>query len=339
MKAALFLEPGKPLVIEEIADPEPGPDDVIIKVSRCGVCGTDLHATSGHGRPLAPRAQLGHEFAGEVVARGSAVARVKVGDKVAGVPVIGCGRCDNCRTGLDILCRDFQSYGKALAEYVRLPERGAVLLPSTVSLADGALIEPLAVALRGVRLARPRPESRALIIGPGPIGLGVYFWLRRMGVENIVLLASSDRRRALAAGMGADHFIVEGEGAGEAIAAALGGKPDLIFEAAGVQGVIARAIDLIQPQGMIMALGFCTQPEAIVPAAALMKDVTIRFSVTYTREDYVLCAEALTEDGDRARAMVTETVSLDDFPAAFEAFRIGRSGGGKLLCAPSGDGL
>jgi (R,R)-butanediol dehydrogenase/meso-butanediol dehydrogenase/diacetyl reductase len=334
MKAALFMAPGQPLVIEEIPDPEPQPEEVVLKVARCGVCGTDLHATSGHGRPLTPRAQLGHEFAGEVVALGKGVERLKVGDFVAGLPVIGCGECECCRTGIDILCRQWTSYGKALAEYVRLPERGGVVLPPDVSPADSALIEPLAVARRGVRLAAPSPDTRVLVIGPGPIGLSVIFWLRRLGVRNVAVLASSGRRRRLAEAMGTDAFVLESDDGQRDIEKALGGAPELVVEAAGVPGTVSRAIQLVRPQGTVVALGFCTSPEPIVPAAALMKDVTLRFSITYTREDYVACAEALRTDAARARSMVTDVVSLTDFPAAFEAFRAGRSGGGKLLCDP-----
>jgi threonine dehydrogenase-like Zn-dependent dehydrogenase len=334
MKAAVFTAVGQPLAIETLPDPEPGEGEVLLKVARCGVCGTDLHATSGHGRVLPAGARLGHEFAGEVIALGKGVERLRLGDVVAGLPVVGCGRCEYCATGIDVLCRQWTSYGKALAEYVCVAERGAVKLPKTVAPKDGALIEPLAVGRRGVRLLAPGPETRALVIGPGPIGLGVIFWLRRAGVRRLVVLASSPRRRALAEAMGAEVFVVEGEGAKAEIEAALGGPPDMVFEAAGAPGVIARAIELVRGQGQVMVLGFCTTPDTFLPAAAVMKDVTVRFSITYTRDDYRACAEALEADADRARSMVTDVVSLADFPAAFEVFREGKTAGGKLLCDP-----
>lgn len=334
MKIAVFDRPGKPLEIRDVAEPQPGEGEVLIKVSRCGVCGTDLHSTSGHGYTYPSGTAIGHEFAGEVVELGSGVENLKRGDHVAALPVVGCGQCENCKTGLDILCATFRPYAEGMAEFARVSARGATLLPRTVSLADGALVEPLAVGLRGVRLAAPESDTKALVIGPGPIGLACLFWLRQMGVRRIAVLSSSSRRRALAEKMGAEHFILEGDQAAEQITSALGGSPDLVIEAAGVPGVLARAIELVRPQGVIIALGYCTVPDSFVPAAALIKDVTLRFSTTYTREDFQACAEALARDGDQANAMVTDTVSLAEFPEAFEAFRQGSRIVGKLLVDP-----
>jgi (R,R)-butanediol dehydrogenase/meso-butanediol dehydrogenase/diacetyl reductase len=333
MRAAVFIAPGRPLSIETLPDPQPLEGEVVVRVARCGVCATDLHSTSEHGGRK-PGSQIGHEYAGEVVEVGKGVSRLRVGDRVAGMPIVGCGACEYCKTGIDILCQSAANHGRGLAEFIRVPEHGTVRLPRTLSGADGSLVEPLAVARRGVRLANPGPGTRALVIGPGPIGLGLVFWLRRLGVRRLAVLASSDRRRALAEAMGAEHFVVEGEGARVEIERALAGPPDVIFEAAGVPGVLARSIDLVRPQGEIVALGFCNTPETIVAAAAVLKDVTLRFSITYTREDYKACAEALDADAEQARAMVTDVVSLSALPEAFEALRDGRTGGGKLACDP-----
>ncbi len=334
MKAMLFKAAGQPLAVEDLPDPEPNEGEVIVRVSHCGVCGTDLHSTSGHGMDLPANSQLGHEYAGEVVALGKGVDRLKIGDNVAAMPVVGCGQCEACATGIDVLCTSWAPYGFGLAQYARVSERGATILPKTVSLADGALVEPLAVGARAVRLADPARTAKVLIIGPGPIGLAVLFWLRQRGVENIVLLASSGRRRELATGLGGTSFVVEGDTASDEIRSIVGGAPDIVFEAAGTPGVFGRAIELVRPQGMILGLGFCMQPDTIVPAMALMKDVTIRWSITYTRQDYEACADALDRDGAAARAMVTDIVGLSDAPAAFEAFRAGKGPGGKLLIAP-----
>lgn len=336
MRAMLFKAPGQPLAVETVPDPEPGDGEVVVRVSRCGVCGTDLHSTSGHGMSLPANSQLGHEYAGEVVALGKGIERLKLGDHVAAMPVVGCGRCEACRTGIDVLCQNWKGFGAGLSEYARVSERGATHLPKTISVADGALVEPLAVGARAVRLADPKADDRILIIGPGPIGLAVLFWLRDRGVENVAMLASSGRRRDLAGRMGGEKFIIEGDAAGDEVREILGGAPDIVFEAAGVPGVLPRAISLVRPQGKIVALGFCMQPDPIVPAMALMKDVSIRWSVTYTRDDFAACADALDRRGEMARAMVTDAVGFGGAPEAFEAFRKGEGGGGKLLIDPWG---
>ena len=329
MKAAVFQKAGEKLAILDLPDPVPGEGEVIVRVARCGVCGTDLHTTSGHGFTLPGGSQLGHEYAGEVVGLGADAGPLKLGDHVAAMPVVGCGHCEYCRTGIDLLCQTYRSYGEGLAQYARVNARGATILPKTVGLKSGALVEPLAVGRRAVRLANPDPDMRTLVIGPGPIGLATAFWLRRAGVRRIAMLASSSRREALAEAMGATAYILEGDDAATRVHEALGGMPDLVIESAGVPGVIARAIDLVRPQGQIIALGFCSVPDSIVPAAALMKDVNIRFSTTYTRDDFADSAEALATDGAHADAMITDTVSLADFPDAFEAYRGGK-GIGKL---------
>ena len=156
MKAAILEAVEQPLAVVDLPMPEPGEGEVIIKVGRCGVCGTDLHATSGHGYTPEPRSQLGHEYAGEVVEVGRGVVRLKVGDRIAGLPVVGCGNCRNCKTGIDFFCKSWKGYGSALAEYATVSAQGALKLPGTVSLADGALIEPLAVGCRAVRLGQSR---------------------------------------------------------------------------------------------------------------------------------------------------------------------------------------
>jgi len=334
MRALLFKAVGQPLALETVPDPEPAEGEVVVRVSRCGVCGTDLHSTSGHGMMLPPDSQLGHEYGGEVVAVGKSVERFKLGDHLSALPVVGCGHCDACKTGIDVLCSNWKGYGAGLAEYARVSERGAVKLPRTVSLEDSALVEPLAVGCRGVRLANPAKDAKVVIIGPGPIGLSVLFWLRQRGVENIVLLASSGRRKELAGKMGGDRFVIEGDGVADEIRSILGGPADIVFEAAGVPGVFSRAVELVRPQGTIIGLGFCMQPDPIVPAMALMKDLTIRWSIIYTREDYADCAAALERDADLARAMVTDTVGFAEAPTAFETFREGKGGGGKLLIDP-----
>ena len=337
MRALLFKAPGEPLSLETVPDPEPNEGEVVIRVARCGVCGTDIHATSGHGFPLPPGSQLGHEYGGEVVAVGKSVDRLKVGDRVAAMTVIGCGQCEGCKSGIDLLCTNqFQGYAHGLAEYARVSARGAAILPATMSIEDAALVEPMSVGGRAVRLADPNRSSKVVIIGPGPIGLSVLFWLRQRGVENVVMLASSGRRKELTDRLGGAQFIVESDSAKDEIYGILGGAPDIVFEAAGVPGVIYRAIDLVRGGGLVIGLGFCLEPDTIIPGMALIKDVTLRWSTIFTRDDFAASAVAIDRDPELARAVVTDIAGMDQASAAFEEFRRGTSGSGKLLIDPWG---
>ncbi|SKB99320.1 zinc-dependent alcohol dehydrogenase [Sphingopyxis flava] len=337
MRALLYKGPGEPLALENMPDPEPNEGEVVIRVARCGVCGTDVHATSGHGFPMPPDSPLGHEYGGEVVALGKGVDQLKVGDRIAAMTVVGCGKCEGCKSGIDLLCANqFEGFAHGLAEYARVSQRGATILPATMSLEDSALVEPMSVGGRAVRLANPDKDSKIVIIGPGPIGLSVLFWLRQRGVENVVMLASSGRRKALTDKLGGAEFIVESDDAKEEIYSILGGAPDIVFEAAGVPGVISRAIDLVKGGGMVVGLGFCLEPDTIIPGMAMIKDVTLRWSTIFTRDDFAASADAIDRNTDLARAMVTDIVGMDQASAAFEEFRKGTSGSGKLQIDPWG---
>ena len=248
MKAAVFKAPGQPLVIEERPEPEPETGEVLIRVRRTGICGSDLHMTSGHGQQLALDSVIGHEFCGEVVALGPGVQRLQLGDRVAPLPYIGCGECLACRVGRPIGCPHLKPVVAGFCEYSRVGERDCVLLPPEVTDAAGALIEPLATGLQGVRKARLEVGARVLVTGAGAIGLAAAFWAGRLGAGKVAVMASSTRRQPIAAAMGASGFIAQGDepDVSAAIQDVLGGAPDVVFEAVGLPGAIAQAIDYVK---------------------------------------------------------------------------------------------
>ena len=154
MRAAVFKGPGRPWAVEIVPDPTPGPGEMILKVVRCGICGSDVHMTSGRGVTMPTDCILGHEYVGEVVAIGREVTDRKIGDKIAAMPFAGCRACDNCLGGDELLCeRGVKPYIGGFAEFVRVAASSSLKLPDSLSAADSALIEPLAVGLHGVHLA------------------------------------------------------------------------------------------------------------------------------------------------------------------------------------------
>ena len=321
MKAAVYKALGQPLSIETVKDPEPRAEDIVIKVHRCGICGTDLHLTSAHQFSFLAGSVLGHEYAGEVVEIGSAVTGIRKGDIVTALPSRGCGHCDACRRGNVPLCRNETGEMGGFGEYLRIQGHLAVKLPGTLSLADGALIEPLAVSLYGVRQAGMQPGDRVLVLGGGAVALTTIYWARRLGAGRIVCVSRSRRREAMALAMGADAFVQSGDNEIGDIAEALGGPPAIVFECVGATGIVARAIEHVATFGTVMSLGFCTAPDSFVPAMAGNKCATLKFSIGYTLRDFQHAANVMDKGHADPKMLITSTVTLDDMPAKFESLR------------------
>jgi 2-desacetyl-2-hydroxyethyl bacteriochlorophyllide A dehydrogenase len=322
MKAAVFKGPGKVLAIESLRDPTPGDGELVLRIGRCGICGTDLHMTDGHAATFPAGSVLGHEFAGEVVAMGANAGNYRLGDVVAGLAVAGCGKCVQCLAGDPMWCeRGFVPAMGGFGQYTVVKGLSAIKLPSSLSLADGALIEPLAVGLHGVKLAAITPGSKVLVLGGGPIGLAATFWAHRYGANRIVVASRSRRGEERALRMGASRFEVFGDQFSFDLKAALGGMPDVVLECIGVPGLLTQAIEIVRPRGTVVVLGNCMLPEPLVPSLLIFKELRLQGSMVYSRREFEIVADIMDAGHVEARAMVTDTVSLAELPGAFESLR------------------
>ncbi len=315
MKVAVYTGPREPFRIEERPTPSPGPDEILIRIGRCGICATDVSTYTG-AAGMECNKVYGHEFAGEVVARGAAVRQIPLGTLVTAQCVTACGQCDECRRGHLAFCPAWRQHPTGgFGQYMTLPEREAYVLPAPLTLEDGALVEPLAVGLHGVRLAEVGPESRVLVLGAGPIGLCASYWARRRGATHIVVAAPSDRRRRFALEMGASEFIATAgllDGNAEAaIRTALGGPPDIVFECAGFAGAVMQAMSWIRPKATIVCMGYGLHPEPITTAVPLLKELRVQFSMTYDRTDYQEVIATLAAGHLEPRCMITQTIPLE----------------------------
>lgn len=323
MRAAIFNGAGQPWTIEHVPDPEPGEGEVVIKVCRCGICGTDLHMTSGSAWDFPAGTVLGHEYAGEVVAIGGGVENLRAGDRITALPAASCGHCDACRNGQIMLCRNMRGYMGGFAEYLRAPASSAVKLPGTLSFSDGALVEPLAVGLHGVALAAIKPGDKVLVLGAGSVGLAAIFWARQRGASCIVAMSRSGRRADMAEKLGADAFVAFADDETEKVQQALGGMPDVVLECAGQVGMLSKAVDQVRADGTIVSMGFCTHPDPVVPGMATYKQVRMIFSMAYTLPEFEEVVRTLDRGHVEPRQMLTDTISLDDLPDMIDALRSG----------------
>lgn len=333
MKAVTFQGLHTPLAYEDVPDPVPGEGELVVKVGRCGICGSDLHMTEDAAYGCQKGDILGHEFAGEVVALGKGVTQNKVGDLVSVIPLKSCGSCEHCRKGEVQWCASFGLQGGGYAEYAVTRPNQCVKLPLDLSLADGAIIEPLAVALHGINLSGMKTGDKVLVLGAGPIGLAVAFWAKRFGAARVAVQDISTFQQNRALDMGADVFVVDPQDPVGSAETGLGGKADIVFECVGLPGLIAQAVDQVRPRGTILLLGLCTRPDTFNSFAMLSKEVRLVTSAFFTVPEYEATLAALEGGADAPRLLVTGTVDLQHTPQMYEALKK-RTEQCKVLIAP-----
>ena len=333
MKALIFDAVGTPLRLGQSAPRAPEADEVLLRVAGCGICGSDLHITEdplpfGIGSGFV----LGHEIAGEVVEIGAAVTELAPGDRVAVVPMRGCGACARCAEGDPARCAKMQLIGGGYAEYVTVAARQCHALPEDVALADGALAEPLAVALHCITRAGLKPGDRVAILGAGPIGLLVAFWARRMGAAKVVMADLNLHQRARALALGATDFALSGERLSENLAELCGGAPDIVFECVGKPGLLQAAAEAVRLQGKVIGVGLCIGGDSWDPFIALSKEIDLIFSVFFhQKNEFGPALEALRSG--LPQKLVSDRIALEAVPQVFEALRR-RSSQCKVLIEP-----
>lgn len=330
MRAAVFKETGRPLAVEVLDAPKPGPHDLILKVRACGICGSDLHMTeAGTMMPLPSGSVMGHEFSGEVMEVGSALKGVwKEGARVSGFPFICCGDASPCvNFGFGATsCSKGQSIGLgqshgAYAEYVRVGGSGAYRLPDVVSFEEGAMVEPLAVGLHAVEKGRVSRGETVLIIGAGPVGLAVALWAKFSGAHHVIVSERAPARIKMAATFGATDVIDPGQPLTTQVEAIAGKGPDVIFECVGNPGLLNEAM-MAAPRGSrIVVAGVCQGMDSIMPLVGIMKELNVQFVLGYTAKEFAFVIEMIAKNRIEPMAMVTDKITLDALPAAFEALR------------------
>jgi (R,R)-butanediol dehydrogenase/meso-butanediol dehydrogenase/diacetyl reductase len=321
MRAVVLTDERPRLETADLPAPSPGPEEALLRVTGCGICGSDLHLAS---QLAAPGAVLGHEIAGEVagVGAGMDAARWPNGTPVVARPFGGCGECVHCRGGRADHCAQFQLIGLerpgGFAEFVTVRGDELFKLPATVGADEQPLVEPLAVVRRAFRRGQVERGDRLAVLGAGPIGLAAVAWAVAVGVEVVVVSEPSALRRDLALQLGAAAAFDPTSGPiADAVVEATGGGPSVVFECSGRPGLIAQAIELAAVDGRVVVVGICPQNDEIFPFWALSKELDVRFAIYYGREDFTDTLDALDSHRLDARSMVTETISLEELPERF----------------------
>lgn len=326
---AVVIHAANDLRIDTVAPVAGGPRDVQIRIEAGGICGSDLHYYH-EGRIgtilLKEPMILGHEVAGLVEAVGAQVDTIRPGDRVAVSPSRPCGSCRFCQAGQQIHCLDMRFYGSAM----RVPHvQGAFrevlvadvgqchVVPPTLTAAEAAMAEPLAVCLHAVRRAGPMLGRRVLITGSGPIGALCTVAARRAGAVEVVATDIADAPGEFMLRLGVDRYINVARET-EALAGYAGNKGyfDVLLEASGSQAALVAALDVVRPGGILVQVGIgapATLPLHVIVAKELELRGTFRF-----HEEFALATELLAKGLVDVKPLITGTLPFTEARAAFE---------------------
>lgn len=249
---------------EDIEQPKPRAGQVLIKVKYTGICGSDTPRVNGDACHYFPNV-LGHEFSGTVVETGEGVSSLNVGDRVAGVPLVPCMKCEDCQKGNYSLCKHYSFIGSrefgSFAEYVVVPERNAVKFEDSVSFEQGAFFEPSTVALHGLNRVDYRGGECVAILGGGTIGLFTMQWAKIFGAKKVVVFDISPERLELAAKLGADAGIntLDEDFMEQAMALTDGRGFGFVYETAGNTATMHMAFELAANKAGVCFIGTPTK--------------------------------------------------------------------------------
>ncbi len=328
MRAAVITGVGQ-VEVAEVADPRPGPREVVVDVAACGLCGTDLHILQGEFAPTLPIVP-GHEFAGVVAEIGSEVTELSVGDRVAVDPSLYCHECRMCRRGRNNLCERWAAIGVSVAggaaEYALAPVANCVRLPDSVRTEDAALIEPLSCAVRGYDVLRTELASRVLIYGSGTMGLMMLELAKLTGAASVDVLDTNPVRLETARALGVTAAAATADELDR-------GGWDLVIDATGNQHAIQDGLGRVAKGGTFLQFGVSDYATRVTiePYKIYNQEITITGSMavlhSFERAADLFAAGVLDPD-----VFISHRVPLADYPAALDMFRAGQGRKIQVLC-------
>ncbi len=328
MKAAVFYEP-QDIRVEEVPEPTIAEDEVLVEVSACGFCGSDVEyyygkspvgTATGKG-PLV----LGHEFSGKVVGLGKIAGTygLQEGDRVAVCPIQSCGACNPCRGGKPQFCANLAVLGVTtdggFAQFAKTKAAHAYKLPDTLTDAQGAFVEMLAAAVNAVAKAEIEPDDFAVVYGPGPVGLSMVQLLRNEGAR-VAVVGTGGYRLDIATQLGADFVFESGDDLADKVREANGGNlADRVIVATGSMGANQQALEISGPGSTVIYMGVTGPEDAVnVPMlTSLIQDKTIRFSLWYPFQ-WPRTISMLTHASVDTGPIITHSAPLDGIGAAIE---------------------
>ncbi|GLY98066.1 zinc-dependent alcohol dehydrogenase family protein [Actinoplanes sp. NBRC 103695] len=329
MRAAVVVTPGT-IEIQQVPDPAPGPTDVVVKPAAVGICGTDLHIMEGEFAPAFPIVP-GHEFAGEIVAVGSAVSGYAVGDQVAVDPSLYCGHCYYCKRARGNQCENWNAIGVSVsggaAEYVAAPMANLFKLPEHLRARNAALIEPLSCAVRGFDVLPRNMADNFLIYGSGTMGLMMMELAKRAGAATVSMVDLNPQRLETAKRLGCSAAVTSAD----ELDAPRGW--DIVIDCTGVVAAIKDGLGRVGRGGTFLQFGVAnTDAEVLIePYEIYRREITITGSMavlhSFDRAGELMAAGVLDPE-----VFISHRFPLDEYASALDQFKNGV--GRKIMIEP-----
>jgi threonine dehydrogenase-like Zn-dependent dehydrogenase len=339
MPAAVYVGDST-ITVEERPIPELGANDVLVEVSHCGICGTDLHLVFDHyGRP---GSILGHEWSGTVAAAGDAVAAEwEPGTRVVGNPTGGCGKCRACRKGRPSVCLDRPSEPMsstpstgAYCRYKAVPAARLSRIPAELPIRAAALTEPTAVALHSVNLSGVTADDHVLVTGAGPVGLLTLAVLRARGIHDVTVSEPAERRRARAQELGAVRVVHPDELPQSTVAKPPDEAFSVVFECSGNPRAAESAFDQLDYAGVLVYVGTGSSYPQVNHNRMIVLELTLIGSYNYDAEGFGPALELLASGRMPLDLLIEpDDVSLDQLLPTFHRLKAGELAG-KVMVTP-----
>jgi 2-desacetyl-2-hydroxyethyl bacteriochlorophyllide A dehydrogenase len=319
MRTLLCDRPGD-IAISERPRPSPGPGQVLVRIRRAGVCGTDLHIFEGSHPFLEYPRVIGHELSGEVAETGPGTT-IAVGQQVYVIPYLACGVCVTCRRGKTNCCQHIGVLGVhidgGMADYVCVPE-GNVAPADGVTLDQAAMIEFLAIGAHAVRRASPRKDDRILVVGAGPIGIGCMLFAKLQGGSVTALDIRQDRLDFCRHRLGVDHAVAAGPNAAEALSALTSGDFfDVVIDATGNVKSMMAGLNYVAHGGTYVLVSVVRDTICFADPEFHKRETSLLGSRNATPEDFAKVFDAMRAGLVPTETLVTHRVSLDEAPDNF----------------------
>ncbi len=324
---ALLLSKYRQLEMAEVPTPSAGAGEVLIRVGACGICGSDVHGYDGSSGRRIPPIVMGHEAAGRIATVGAGVTGLAQGDRVTFDSTIYCGACGYCKRGevnlcdhrqvLGVSCGDYRRAG-AFAEFVTVPARVVYKLPESISFAEAAMLEAVAVAIHAVALAEISAESTALVVGAGTIGVLILQALRAVGCKRVFVSDVDATRLKLAKELGAaDVLLADTEVVARILQRTGGAGVDVALEAVGRNETVSAAIASVHKGGTVVLVGNIS-PDVTLPLQKVVtRQIRLQGSCASAGE-YPQAIALMARGAIRVKPLITAVAPLAEGPQWFE---------------------